>query len=757
MRMAILAAVICLAGAGAPAGGSEPRAEAALFPRQVDLMSDTPEVFPRFYFAGHDTEAQLLSRYMWYHFSNRLGNGKTLFNKEYLAVADLWAGGAVDKHRKKPIQEVHREDILAMQMDSEGYVHTHQHFSHAHEHGWPFPMWPQAGTGPHDVNGKTAGWHFQEKGPGWVWDMFLQHWNTPQYEGETAANSWKLENVKSLGIAESKWQLEATGESPTITSPEGIEIEAFQAPFLQLRWTRTGEPASHALPYIEWMCEGDRTFGADRRVYFAYEHADAVGSENTVSGATGVRHCMIAMHRHPKWTGQIKRMRISLAPGESDVKFAIDSFFTAYDTRHTINNPIFILASWELFRWTGDLDFLRTNINRMRTALRYQQNEMGGLKYNHIRNTWPGHDGRRGYVVNADGSKTVLGGRGIGNNYWDLLPFGWDDMYSTSQYYAATLVMAEIEEAVRANPGWDMPLGALALDPDALRKHAAAVKTEAGRKFWDSKKGRFIGWIDSEGSRCDYGFTFMNLDAIWYGIPSGEQAKRIMDWIDGRRIVAGDTSTGADIYRWRFGPRATTLRNVEWYGQGWYNPEHIPWGGQIQDGGAVLGFAFYDLWARLKVYGPDDTWNRLVEILKWEKEVMDGGGYREYYKDGKPGTTLQGGGTAGGIGVDCEFFESSLIPAIVTRGFLGIEPGAADLAIRPKLPDQCPEMGVSNVLYRGVRLDIRAGLNSVTVNVKDRPANPIRLALDGDYKLRETGRTGSSFELARPGVYSFER
>jgi hypothetical protein len=111
----------------------------------------------------------------------------------------------------------------------------------------------------------------------------------------------------------------------------------------------------------------------------------------------------------------------------------------------------------------------------------------------------------------------------------------------------------------------------------------------------------------------------VNLDAIWYGLANDENARTAMDWISGARIVEGDTSTGTDIYHWRFGPRATTLRNVEWYAFPWTRPEHIPWGGQVQDGGAVLGFTFYDLMARLKVYGPDNAWQRLVEILQWEK------------------------------------------------------------------------------------------------------------------------------------------
>ena len=133
------------------------------------------------------------------------------------------------------------------------------------------------------------------------------------------------------------------------------------------------------------------------------------------------------------------------------------------------------------------------------------------------------------------------------------------------------------------------------------------------------------------------------------------------------------------------------------------------------------------------------------------------GGYRAYYEGGKRGTTLQGGGTAGGLGIDHEFFESSLLPSIVIYGFLGLEPTGAELAITPQLPESCPEMGVSDVLFRDVRLDIRAGDNSIAVAVKDEPADPLHIALQGQWRLAGTDQEGSRFECDRRGVYRFER
>ena len=241
---------------------------------------------------------------------------------------------------------------------------------------------------------------------------------------------------------------------------------------------------------------------------------------------------------------------------------------------------------------------------------------------------------------------------------------------------------------------------------------------------------------------------------------SPEQSQAILEWLDGKRIIEGDTSQGEDIYHWVFGPRATTRRNIEWYNFSWNAPEVIPWGGQVQDGGAVLGFSFYDLWARLEVKGPEDAWNRLTQIMAWEREVDAEGGYRAYYEASKRGTTLQGCNTAGGLGIDCEFYESSLIPTIAVRGFLGIEPDGEALAIQPRLPQSVPAMGVSNVLYRNVRLDIKAEGDGLSVAIKDKPVEPLVFRFGAG--TRVTGAVGTvgdgeRFVIEQPGVYRVTR
>lgn len=258
-----------------------------------------------------------------------------------------------------------------------------------------------------------------------------------------------------------------------------------------------------------------------------------------------------------------------------------------------------------------------------------------------------------------------------------------------------------------------MPAGEARFDPVDLERHAAEVKAEGNRLFWSDETGRFVAGPDRDGVRYDYGFTFLNTDAIYYGFATDEHARLIMDWIEGRRSVSGDTSTGADIYHFRFGPRSTTRRNTDYYFWRWFKADATPFGGQVQDGGCVLGWSHMDLMARLQVDGPDNAWARLREIIHWFAEVQAGGGYREYYR--KQGSVLQGDGAAGGLGLDKEFFESLLVPQIMLRGFLGLSPTADGCRLEPRLPSEFPSLTVDGIRLKGVILSITATREALTV------------------------------------------
>jgi hypothetical protein len=479
---------------------------------------------------------------------------------------------------------------------------------------------------------------------------------------------------------------------------------------------------------VEWTTRSEPEFSPQRRIYFS----PPVGEH--------IHYEMIPVYRHPQWRVDITRLRIGFGNPKPRGEVVIQAFFTQYDTRHNINAQNFVRGCATYFWWTRDLNFLRQNLNRMRVAIRYMMTEHQTLQRKVVYTPWVGHDGRRGIEYTRDGQKHIRRGYGIGNNYWDLLPFGDRDVYATIHYYDALRKMAQIETEVRRHPEWNMPRGVFELDPQELLRHAEEVKAEGNRLFWNPKTRRYAP-IDADGKMHDYGYTFLNLEAVYYGFAPPERARDILSWVSGERIVQGDTSTEADIYYWRFAPRASTKRNIEYYFWAWSAPESIPFGDQVQDGGAVLAFSYHDLMARLKVRGADDAWSRLQEVLRWFEEVEQAGGYRKYYDGSRPGK-LQGGGTAGGLGLDMEFFESVLVPQVMLYGFLGFQPTADGFAIDPKLPSGWESLRIDRIRWHGITLAITVTPTTIRIEKDgDNGETPLVRLPSGSWKA--TGRMAS--------------
>lgn len=649
-------------------------------------FSAPPEDFPRYTVPGHEKEMATLRELFWLHYPGS-GPKATLWD-EWLPDASLWPAVMTDNQGDRMRREWN-STLRGRGMDAEGYVHTHQHASIAHQEGWPFPFWNQ---------GRGIGWHFSFKntaGPGWRPNDL----NKP--------DGWQLDGAQAVGVNEEGWKVDFTNTAAVITAPPW-KFNSFEGPFLQLRWKAVN--LAGAQPYVEWTTATATNFGVQRRMYF-----DPVPGEV-------ISYTMIPVYRHPLWTNDITQLRIGLGNSATG-SVTIQAFFSQYDTRHNINGQNFVRGCAKYFWWTRDLNFLRAEINRMRTALRYDMTEHQALERKVVFTDWVSHDGRTGVKRTADGKKQVITGQGIGNNYWDLMPFGWLDCYATMQYYDAVKVLAQIEREVLAHPEWQIPRGVLSFEPDFLDRHAADVKKTGNKMFWNKETQRFNASIDSAGEAHDYGYTFLNCEAIYYDFATPEHAKAIMSWMNGDRVVETDTSKGADLYHWRFSARATTKRNIDWYFWAWSNPESIPWGGQVQDGGAVLGWSYHDLMARVKVLGPDNAWARLQEILKWFDEVQAAGGYRKYYSGSREGS-MQGSGTAGGLGLDMEFFESALVPQVMINGFLGFKPYADGFALNPKLPKDWPELTLDKIRFQSLTLQVRAAKNLIEIRktgVRDEP------------------------------------
>jgi len=244
-----------------------------------------------------------------------------------------------------------------------------------------------------------------------------------------------------------------------------------------------------------------------------------------------------------------------------------------------------------------------------------------------------------------------------------------------------------------------------------------------------------------EGTLKDYGATHLNLAALAAAVPPPQAARSVLSWLDGTRVVKGDSSTGADIYHWQFAPRLTTKHNLLDYGwsHGRYaapDEEHdeyhqtvaslgIPWGTQVQDGGAVLFTANYDLKGRLRQGDVEGAWRVWRRMLDHHAKVLRHGGkgarfYRDYYEDDPDRGVQQGGGPAGGLGLDEEFVENLLTPTAWATAWLGLaapEPGVLEIA--PVIPAELEEIGVRNVIYQGNGLTLRAGRGFIDLRGSD--------------------------------------
>jgi len=121
--------------------------------------------------------------------------------------------------------------------------------------------------------------------------------------------------------------------------------------------------------------------------------------------------------------------------------------------------------------------------------------------------------------------------------------------------------------------------------------------------------------------------------------------------------------------------------------------------------------------------------------------VEQAGGYRKYYDGSRPGK-LQGGGTAGGLGLDMEFFESVLVPQVMLYGFLGFQPTADGFAIDPKLPSGWESLRIDRIRWHGITLAITVTPTTIRIEKDgDNGETPLVRLPSGSW--RATGRMAS--------------
>jgi len=514
-----------------------------------------------------------------------------------------------------------------------------------------------------------------------------------------------------------------------------------------------------------------------------------------------------------------------------------------YDSRHFTTNGMYILGVCHYYSWTGDEEFLAKMLPRARAAMRYYLDALGGssglvtVDRGEVGTTGrPAHTGE-------DGAP--------GTNYWDLISYGWKDAYVNVYFYGALGALAELEAAAGEHAASESLL--------ALRRRARQVFNDT---FWvdvdlpgSTGGGRYIQTVDRRGVAHDHGATYLNLEAMRFGLPSAEQGKRILAWLDtgttalttnrlvldpggpSLSLAAGDTAvqsflaTGdfthvapqistdgasndtsemtlslfagsypdgtlvasrhyvgvydggfdnvlevplqpaeyyylevsetsgpivwagssdsysdgsayhngsalsspstlalvvvsphqagpADTYTtYGWTPRTTTRKNNFNYVWEWSGVT-VPWGQQLEDGGADLYISGFDMLARTLYSSPDDAFSRLEALLgRYSLPDRLCGGSPLYL-----GEIPENEVSAGGVGVDVPFPESALAPACFVYAFLGLQATPSRLLAEPHLPAAMDSVTVTNVGYQGHHLTLTVDRHQVTVEGLGGPA-----------------------------------
>jgi len=662
---------------------NEPEFTPELIPRNIHQI---PEGFPSYRVPGYESELNTVRQMFFHHYLFFPG---ATYNDVYIMMSLAWADTGADS-RYNDFRKGMKKLLSNRVMASDGHVSCMQHIGLAHPDGWPFPLWIQS---------EGVGFHFSNDDV-WIWEACgtkqtttLDGWDVD------GVNVDKIEPVKGLHV-------QLTNDHASFTTP-AFKVKGIVAPFMVLHWWPKDIPAE-AVFFLEWTTEKHPAFKPEHRTYFSVEKSNE-----------DIAQTPVPLYPALSLDDTLTQVRLNIKNAKG-MKLSLERLFTAVDTRHQCNNFVWFQGCNDYLKWTGDLDFLRSQINRWRLALRYAIDEFRIEKDKCVNIPWPNHDGRPGVDYDKDGKRIAHYGQGLGGTYFDIIPCGGKDAYTTLFMYDTLKRMADLEEQIAGHPQWNIPAGPLRFDPKYLRGLAKNVRKTSQKIFWNSKTKRFVPGIDRDGKTHDYGFLYYNLESVYYGIPTKKQSRQVYDWITGKRFVKGDTTHGNDIYHWRFAPRTTTRRNLSYYGYSW-DPKIFKWGDQVQDGGGVLAWSYYDLMNRIKIYGPDNAWQRLQEIIAWFDEVQAEGGYREYYKKLGRGR-LQGGNVAGGLGLDCEFLENIMLSQVMIYGFMGLQPGLTGIDINPSLPSDWPQLTITSIRWQSNLMDITVTSDNV-IKVKVREGN----------------------------------
>lgn len=409
-----------------------------------------------------------------------------------------------------------------------------------------------------------------------------------------------------------------------------------------------------------------------------------------------------------------------------------DCYSIHYDGTFRIISAVYDVISWEnstAFLSAVDStkasgQYAELDASRGRTVLEkveaawdyilYQLHGETGVIQLTEQSTYLNEDGSQRFDFVKDTGKNCWNNTGLCNsassNYWDNLCFGNYDAYENALFYDACEAMIGIYGMLGGDYLQNIP---------ALTKLKEKIKAKYDEYYWNAEKGRYIECIDTDGNKVDYGYTFVNFEALKYGLGDAEKAKLIFDWVDGDRIIEGEDRTGKDIMSYYTMMRKTSdgraiktfdenlvlapvvntvainnkenrkTKQVWWHGPAGIDPfGSAAYGAHCENGGYIFYPVFYELMARTKYEGAQSTTDRLKQIAR-------------VYEFNRLNSDKAAGGAAWLEGLVGEFPESGLVPTIYVSGLMGIRAEADGLYVSPAFNQTYEKMGVTSITYGG--------------------------------------------------------
>lgn len=741
----VVSAIMCVAFAlEAAACASDPPGETYV-PYDYEVRHSSVDGVLRFFSSDNGLDAFLndyFERHMRYNerriHTFPVGGGQPVWKEWESMIGSFWDASVANLGdyyaTNRWIRDWLALDYMSLQ-DRQGYISTSAGITTDDwGQGWSFPSYRH--------NNKDAfGEEFASDTAGWTGETGT---SVSYVTGGADGNPLTAGTEGYLKAENRSASDEIAILSPSILNGNGTN--AFHSPFLHFSWSFDiieGNAEDIDDLYVYFQTEDEQNWSDDKCVRYseyatvAYPFAD---SENRPQGT------FLNMYLNPKWgrdsvnENKITRLKFVLKAKEGK-EVRADLYFnfirTDFDDRMSDNCGQYISAAKHYLSYTQDKDFLAEILPTARRAMQFYLTCLDGEANGIISNA---------YLVGHYNSGTAGTGVGIGDGFWDAISFPNTNLYSNLSYHQALVGMIYLEEMAEAYGveaeevsvlGKDMKTEVVYDETVAsLREKLARCEDEMRKTFWDDEKGRFFaGYYDTaDGSgvtdrKMDYGFLMFNLQAITDGIATDAQAKSIMSWVSGERIIEGDDSTGEDIYKYLFAPRFTTKHNGT--DSIWAVGQASHWEVGVRDGGAVMQTSYYDLVARSMVGGADDAFARLKGIEDFYSAVRAAGGegqdfYRAYFN--QLGIGMQGnydadgdgvadGDNEGPVGIDCEFLEAALMFVSVPDAFFGMEPlSDGTLCVSPNMPTSLDYWRMENLLFGGVSYDLSIGKYFVQVS-----------------------------------------